>query len=333
MLIDILNMVQRNKQAKRSGRPEEHQRRVTPVGNWGGSRIRNTVASGVSMLAGLIEAKKDFGELPRIEDTGGADPLTSTIDNIQDPNARQRAIAAEGVYKGEKYREVIPTYYSFFNDKSVMPNNNFTVSFGMGDPGGTKTTNGEESERDGTEERNKMLIAYGEMPLIEKWHVKSVSVDLLPAEVKVEKQFNYAFPAIDIKDMNHKFTVTLQEDKIGTVFTFIQWAYAKMIDASGIHYSQANNRIGWCRVSILNPYTLIITEILFQDIFITNAGQLSLDYGNDGIVEYPLEFQAASRLVRTVPIARKDEIGLLNDQLESLTTYTGLFESNLKREK
>jgi len=332
MLFDLLNMAQRQKQANNSGRSQETSRHLTEMKYWGASRARNTISSGVSMLAGLIEAKSDYGEIPRIDGSAAlmdSDTyLTDDIDIMQDETVLDRKLAADDVLYGKKSRENVTTYYKFYEEKSIQPDNNFVVEFGSGDPPPMTIDpdTGEETPREGSEERDNQDAIYGLMPKIEKWHIKSVSVDILPTDIKVEKAFNFAFPSIDIKDLNHKLSITMQEDKLGTVFNFIQWAYSKIIDKSGVHYSQANNRIGWCRVSVMNPYTLITTVFLYQDLFITGAGQLSLDYSSDGIVEYNLEFQAATRLVKTIPIRRKTSTDYDIDKFNGQILKTGLFE-------
>jgi len=329
MLFDLLNMAQTETRAKKSGRSQETTHHLTKMRYWGASRARNTISSGVSMLAGLIESKSEFGELPRIpaDSAKTSDTYTDDIDLAQDDSLTSRKLIAQDVLYGNKSRENITTYYKFYEEKSIQPNNNFTVEFGSGDPPPmmTDSKTGKRTPREGSEERDDQDLTYGLMPKIEKWHVKSVSVDLLPTDIKVEKSFNFAFPAIDVKDMNHKLSIVFQEDKLGTVFNFIQWAYSKIIDKSGIHYSQANNRIGWCRVSVMNPYTLIMTEFLYQDLFITSAGQLGLDYTSDGIVEYTVDFQAATRLVKTVPIRRKTSDDYAKDKEKANTIQTGMF--------
>ena len=322
MLIDALNMASfggRKKKAQIQGRSDDTTRRLTGLDNWGTSRARNTIASGTSMLAGLIESKASYGEVPR-----HGNFQTTAIDTIQDPSSLIHKAAAYDVEYGKKYRENVNIYEKFYSVKSIQPSNNFTVRFGWGDSS-QFDDNGNRITNDTTESKS-MKELYGNMPKIEAWHVKNVTVSVLPTPINVQKSFTYAFPTIDVQSMEHKFTVTLQEDKIGTVFNFIQWAYSRIISPSGIHYSQLNNRIGWCKVSVLNPYTLVLTEFLYQDVFIIGANQLSLDYSNSGIIEYTVDFMASSRIVKTIDLKRKTDNDIDIDKFNSGSNI-GYFES------
>lgn len=318
MLFDALNMAGFQSRANKSGRSAETTRRLTNIRLWGASRARNTISSGVSMLAGLVEMKAKYGEIPRHNSGIG----TRSFDNLQDKSNIVRRYAATEVTNGEKYRENIGIYDNFYNVKSIQPSNLFAVEFGWGNA----------VQKTQTQEEKQLSEAYGNMPKLEPWHVKTVSVDVLPAPVKIEKSFTYAFPVVDIQEMTHKFTVTLQEDKIGTVFNFIQWAYSRIISPSGVHYSQMNNRIGYCRVSILNPYTLVLTEFLYQDVFITSANNLSLDYASDSVIEYTVDFCATSKIVKTIDIQRKSESELNNEASTASNTLIGLFKSRVNVE-
>ncbi len=322
MLFDLLNRAQnaaRRARVRNDGR--ENTRESTELGDMGASRIRNGISTLASMAGTAFDAR--MGEIPRIKPDSIS--KTDAYDEFQEfsnlaysnPLDKITKISREqarDVIEGNKYRENQDIYHKFFEDKSIQPNNNFLVTFGWGDP----TVERESLERD------QVTALYGNMPQIEPWHVKSVTVNVLPTPIEVEKRFTFAFPSIDVKAMDHKFNITFQEDKIGTIFTFIQWAYSKIISPSGLHYSQSNNRIGWCRVSILNPYTKVMTEFLYQDVFIVSAGQLTLDYSSNGITEYQVEFQAASRIVRTVPIRRKssDEESKDKEKSNNITVGT-----------
>ena len=319
MLLDLLNRAAMKGNLKRAKNAGRQNIRDTGEVGLGSSRIRNGISTVASMVGALAEGLGQLGEIPRLpspdlgSETDNIDVLQS-LENFSDPTKVQTAgkiirLAAAEVTKGNQFRENQPIYYKFFNDKSIQPNNNFTVTFGWGDP----LTDGS-SPRDDGQERKDWIDFYGNMPIVEPWHVKSVSVNVLPTSVEVEKRFTFTFPSVDIKSMDHKFSVVFQEDKIGTIFTFIQWAYAKIISPSGIHYSQSNNRIGWCRINVLNPYTKVMTEFLYQDVFIVSAGQLNLDYSSTAITEYAVDFQAASRIVRTIPIVRKSTDKQAEDQ-------------------
>jgi hypothetical protein len=353
MLIDLINNAKRNSGA--NGRDKDYDdyginsnesprsRKTQPLSRYGGSRLRSSIISGASLLAGLLDATSSLGEIQRIDyeanrlDTGAHDYqqagglLGEWSPDTGKAKAKIEKKETKSVTNGFDYRENQPIFDSFFNEKSISPNNNFTVTFGTGDSDAIPEEGGNKSIKDGQAERIKMIEDYGNMPIVRPWHVKNISVPILPTEIKVEKQFTYAFPTVDIKSMEHKFSITFQEDKIGTIFTFIQWAYSKIINPSGEHYSQSNNRIGWCRVNIMNPYTMVMTEILFQDVFLLSAGQLALDYSSNNPIEYAVEFQASSKRVKTIPIVRKSPDAVDVDKSKSSTSDAG--QDEVKKEQ
>jgi hypothetical protein len=268
----------------------------------GRDKVRHTISSVASLAAIALNLLPGEGVVPRLPDPAGRSDVTYdpsfkiqnryealSVDGIRNLLKRIGKLSGE-VEAGEKFREQDNPYISnFYATKTVFPDNIFVCTFHAPEfdtttPYTTPFT---------TSAYNSKGTA-----LITPYHIKDVGFKILPSDIQSQKVLFVPFPTVDVTSIEYEFTVTFEEDSIGSVMMFLQWCYHRVIDMSYYHIPY-NNRIGDFQVTIYNARYQTIEQHLFVDCFLKSAGDLKLDYSSSGVRTYTATFCAAYRITQT----------------------------------
>jgi hypothetical protein len=167
----------------------------------------------------------------------------------------------------------------------------------------------------------EVVNALNQMPHLEPWHIKSVSVPLMPAgEIKAEYDGTIPYPHVLEEDFRYTFSLDFEEDAHGTVLNWIMKAMKKITPTGGITMPRSVQVIGDFSVVILNDQYNTLTEVIYRNVILKSASDLAFDYTNEtGIRTYQCSFFADSRIINTMPVRLVDlyEAPTTHDSTES----------------
>jgi len=212
----------------------------------------------------------------------------------------KNSMASRRVAAGVSYKEKDHKWIkSFYDQKTVLPNNLFYAAFQI-----AKLSAGNLENESSTQTSPFVSPWYSKVEtsaMIQPWHIKSVQFKILPTPIEEERVLYIPFPTIDVNKIDYSFTVTFEEDTIGTIFNFIQWCYHRVVDMGFYHYTN-NNRIGNFSILVFNAAFDEIQQFDFKDVFLKDAGDLSLNYESGTPRNYTCTFGARTRVVQTISL-------------------------------
>ena len=161
---------------------------------------------------------------------------------------------------------------SFFRNKSIQKTDQFILTI---DPPPEVSV-----QKDSKIERIKKQVndLLGPQPPIENWHIRNF---VLPNFNFTKEQFPAgtfvkSFPSLNYEGFD--FTITIEEDNIGSVARFAHWCQRRIVDDRGFHLPQILNKIGNMRLDILDELNQTICRFNFEDSFYLEAAPVSYDY-------------------------------------------------------
>jgi hypothetical protein len=273
------------------------------------SAVRSNLVDGLGFLATIAtEISPMYGELPRLPDPEGNvsipgsstrdayfNELADRYDSANLENFVKKSIAGR-IEAGKAGLESKNMYQSFYRDKTVQPINRFYAQFSEYSENGVPYPNA----------GNSGGRYYTANIAIKPHHIKSVSFKTVPWSVKLERRHTTPIPVVTAEDYDFEFNVTFEEDAYGTVFNFINNAFSKLIGAGPVIRLNENSLLRSFSVLTLNESYNVLTDILFDSVYILDAGDMTFDYGNEtGIREFTVRFGATSRRVRTLKVEEK----------------------------
>jgi len=325
---ELIQAAKLNKRARESGRPDNeqiHSKRAE------GYQAVNSVASIAALVGSVAEVLPMFGELPRLPNPdrsegsntaviGSSDQqrLINELDDRYDAANKENfinKILAGKIEAGKDYIENKNIYKKFFSDKTLQKTNMFICSFSSHTD---VWTNGADEN-----------IPIDTEIKLAPHHFKSVSFKVLPSDVKVEVADGaFPFPFVDAEDIVFEFSVTFEEDAYGTVLNFLQSAYAKIAGYDWINNDRQLQSLGSFGVTTINEQFNVLTDVVFDDVFIVSAGDMSFDYSDAaGTRDYTASFRATSRTLRTLKVNVKNIEQVEREQAASLTNTSAAQEA------
>ena len=144
-------------------------------------------------------------------------------------NELKNSMASRKVAAGMSYKEKDHKWIkSFYDQKTVLPNNLFYAAFQI-----AKLSGGNPENEASTQTSPFVSPWYSKVEttaMIQPWHIKSVQFKILPTPIEEERVLYIPFPTIDVNKIDYSFTVSFEEDTIGTIFNFIRWCYHRVVD-------------------------------------------------------------------------------------------------------
>jgi len=133
----------------------------------------------------------------------------------------------------------------------------------------------------------------GPMPIIMPWHVTGVTVPNY--KFKMDKVMYGAVPRIfSTLDFEHAlpFTVTFEEDELGSIAYFISWLQRNIIDTEGYYRAPNRNRIGHFVIEVQDKNGFPVLYYVFKNILFQDASDPRYDSFSNEVIKYDITFVA-----------------------------------------
>jgi hypothetical protein len=146
-----------------------------------------------------------------------------------------------------------------------------------------------------------VLDETGSMPIIDHWHVKSISLPQYSFSKEVVKYGPIAKSYPVMNDFNGlDIEVEFEEDEWGTIAYFINYLQRKIIRKDGTYRSQLNNRIDNMVVLTEDDMGVPINIFWYKKLFFQNVTPPTFDYSGNDSIKYTITFGAD--LVKFLPV-------------------------------
>jgi len=163
---------------------------------------------------------------------------------------------------------------SFFGTKSIQKTDQFLFSI---DQTANLSLATNKNKRLGS-----MKIALdkrtGPQPVIENWHTRNFVLPNLNFQREIFPRGNFTKSFPSMKYEGFTFTVTLEDDSVGTIPNFVNWCQRRTVDESGFHMFESLNRIGNLRLDALDEFNEVIYKFVFEEAYYIEATPVSFDY-------------------------------------------------------
>lgn len=147
----------------------------------------------------------------------------------------------------------------------------------------------------------KAYLETGSMPVINHYHVQSVSIPQYPFSKEVVKYGPLAKCYPVMSDFNGlDIDVEFEEDEFGTIAYFINYLQRKIVRQDGTFRSQLENRIDNMVILTEDDQGIPINMFWYKNIFFQNATPVTFRYDGNEAIRYNITFGAD--LMKFLPI-------------------------------
>ena len=277
-------------------------------------KLRDQISSAASSLSMFANLAAQFGEVPRLPHPGADDDVNDVEyqnDERDDINEVIVSRAIESaIESGEKTLDKRDLFRKFFETKTVQPTNLFIAGFSAHNHLKKSTQKYYNGDAYGDDAPGQSVL-----PVIMPWHIKQVSFKTVTSDVQVEYGAGtFPIPYVDHDDIKHQFSVTFQDDYKGTVYTWIQTAYALIANNGYVNNDRLSQSVGSFLLTQLNDKYTAFIDVRYDDVFLISAGDMDFSYTNGDIREYSCTFGATGKVITTTKVETNTEMSTKNDR-------------------
>lgn len=147
----------------------------------------------------------------------------------------------------------------------------------------------------------KAYSETGSMPVINHYHIQSVSIPQYPFSKEVVKYGPLAKCYPVMSDFNGlDIDVEFEEDEFGTIAYFINYLQRKIVRQDGTFRSQLENRIDNMVILTEDDQGVPINMFWYKNIFYQNSTPVTFRYDGNEAIRYTITFGAD--LMKFLPI-------------------------------